>query len=257
MKMNKHLRLKHLLLNSLVITAFVTASIGTNSVAATATGSKTFSLKATNGKSASSGAGIIATLKKDRSRKTPKKGKEFRARTFVLGVSDGTIGINASPAPSNNSYVIVHYHDQAGKTLAPDKILQGKIGDTYFTSIQNIAGYSLSEVPANTTGTFSSSQQSVTYVYGLTNVKADNSASTSNKKRDSGVSSKLTTQATHKSQTKNATPNVANQADVTSRNLPQTGIKQGVQLSFQGLGFLSIFGGLIGTWCSRKGIKYS
>lgn len=257
MKMNEHLRLKHLLLSSLVITAFVTASIGTNSVAAAATGSKTFSLKATNGKSASSGAGIIATFKKDRLRKTPKKGKKFRARTFVLGVSDGTMadteGINASPVPSNNSYVTVHYHGQTGKILAPDKILQGKIGDTYFTSIQNIAGYSLSEVPANTTGTFSSSQQSVTYVYGLTDVKADSSASTANK----GVSSKIATLAPHKSQTKNATSNVVSQADVTSRILPQTGGNQGVQLSFQGLGFLSIFGGLIGTWCSRKGIKYS
>ena len=221
--MNEHLRLKHLLLSSLVITAFVTASIGTNSVAAAATGSKTFSLKATNGKSASSGAGIIATFKKDRLRKTPKKGKKFRARTFVLGVSDGTMadteGINASPVPSNNSYVTVHYHGQTGKILAPDKILQGKIGDTYFTSIQNIAGYSLSA--------------------------------------NKGVSSKIATLAPHKSQTKNATSNVVSQADVTSRNLPQTGVKQGVQLSFQGLGFLSIFGGLIGTWCSRKGTKYS
>ena len=216
-----HLKLKKLLLTTLPIVIFVATSIGTNPVVAATTGSKTFSLKATNGKSASSGAGIIATFKKDRLRKTPKKGKKFRARTFVLGVSDGTMadteGINASPVPSNNSYVTVHYHGQTGKILAPDKILQGKIGDTYFTSIQNIAGYSLSEVPANTTGTFSSSQQSVTYVYGLTDVKAD----------------------------------------VTSRNLPQTGVKQGVQLSFQGLGFLSIFGGLIGTWCSRKGTKYS
>ncbi|WP_278951014.1 MucBP domain-containing protein [Lactobacillus apis] len=268
---NRHLKFKELLLNSLAIVAFGTTSIGTNPVAGATTGSSTFSLRASDGKSATYGAGNIATPKKEKLRKTSKKDGKNGSRTFVLGASDGTMtnteDEDAAPTSGDKGYVTVHYLDRTGKTLAPDKILQGKIGSTYSTSSRKITGYSLFAAPTIATGTYNSKQQSITYVYELTeavgivessaDVETDNAASTSNKKRDSGVSSKLTTQATHKSQTKNATPNVANQADVTSRNLPQTGIKQGVQLSFQGLGFLSIFGGLIGTWCSRKGIKYS
>ncbi|WLS84826.1 MucBP domain-containing protein [Lactobacillus apis] len=244
---NRHLKFKELLLNSLAIVAFGTTSIGTNPVAGATTGSSTFSLRASDGKSATYGAGNIATPKKEKLRKTSKKDGKNCSRTFVLGASDGTMtnteDEDAAPTPGDKGYVTVHYLDRTGKTLTPDKILQGKIGSTYSTSARKITGYSLFTAPAITTGTYNSKQQSITYVYELTGAV--------------GIVESSADVETDKSQTKNATPNVANQADVTSRNLPQTGIKQGVQLSFQGLGFLSIFGGLIGTWCSRKGIKYS
>ena len=276
---NRHLKFKKLLLNSLAIVAFGATSIGTNPVAAATTCSRTFSLRASDGKSATSGAGSIAAPKKEKLRKTPKKGEKIGSRTFVLGASDGTMAdtedADAAPTPSDKGYVTVHYLDRTGKTLAPDKILQGKIGDNYSTSAQKITGYSLFEAPANATGTFSSNHQSITYVYELTDavidgdavgigiaessagVEADNAASTANKKSNSAASSKVTPLVAHKSQAKNVTLNTASHANVTSRSLPQTGVNKGSQLTLLGLGFLSIFGGLIGAWFSRKGKKLS
>ncbi|AIS09772.1 hypothetical protein LACWKB8_1517 [Lactobacillus sp. wkB8] len=61
--------------------------------------------------------------------------------------------------------VTVHYLDEAGKKLAEDKILNGKIGDSYSSEPQDIAGYVLKTTPANAKGTFTDKVQEVTYVY--------------------------------------------------------------------------------------------
>ena len=123
---NRHLKFKELLLNSLAIVAFGATSIGTNPVAAATTGSKTFSLRASDGKSATSAAGSIAAPKKEKLRKTPKKGEKIGSHTFVLGASDGTMAdtedADAAPTPSDKGYVTVQYLDRTGKTLAPDKM---------------------------------------------------------------------------------------------------------------------------------------
>ncbi|MEB3362838.1 MucBP domain-containing protein [Lactobacillus sp. R2/2] len=39
--------------------------------------------------------------------------------------------------------VTVHYRDEAGATLAPDQILSGRIGESYSSEPQDIAGYVL------------------------------------------------------------------------------------------------------------------
>ncbi|WP_294762456.1 MucBP domain-containing protein [uncultured Lactobacillus sp.] len=61
--------------------------------------------------------------------------------------------------------VTVHYLDEAGKKLAPDQILSGKIGDSYSSEPQDIAGYVLKTTPANAKGTYTDKVQEVTYVY--------------------------------------------------------------------------------------------
>ena len=61
--------------------------------------------------------------------------------------------------------VTVHYLDEAGKKLAEDKILNGKIGDSYSSEPQDIAGYVVKATPANAKGTYTDKVQEVTYVY--------------------------------------------------------------------------------------------
>ncbi|WP_294891913.1 MucBP domain-containing protein [uncultured Lactobacillus sp.] len=61
--------------------------------------------------------------------------------------------------------VTVHYRDETGATLAPDQILSGKIGDSYSSEPQNIAGYVVKTTPANAKGTYTDKVQEVTYVY--------------------------------------------------------------------------------------------
>ncbi|WP_294955760.1 MucBP domain-containing protein, partial [uncultured Lactobacillus sp.] len=61
--------------------------------------------------------------------------------------------------------VTVHYLDETGKKLVEDKILNGKIGDSYNSEPQDIAGYVLKTTPANAKGTYTDKVQEVTYVY--------------------------------------------------------------------------------------------
>ncbi len=210
---NRHLKFKKLLLNSLAIVAFGATSIGTNPVAAATTGSKTFSLRASDGKSATSGAGSIAAPKKEKLRKTPKKGEKIGSRTFVLGASDGTMA-DATTISGDRGYVIVHYLDRLGNQIAPYKTLQGKIGQSYVCSAQNIPGYTLSNHPENATGIFSANQQSVNYIYNYT----DNKASLGTKKAGAGVRIASSNTTNHNSRNSKSSM----QSSVNYSSLPPT-----------------------------------
>ncbi|EBB5818257.1 class 1 internalin InlJ [Listeria monocytogenes] len=61
--------------------------------------------------------------------------------------------------------VTVNYVDDTGKTLAPSETLNGNVGDTYNTTAKQIEGYTLSTEPTNATGQFTSSAQTVNYIY--------------------------------------------------------------------------------------------
>ncbi|EPX7432782.1 class 1 internalin InlJ [Listeria monocytogenes] len=61
--------------------------------------------------------------------------------------------------------VTVNYVDDTGKTLAPSETLNGNVGDTYNTTAKQIEGYTLSTKPTNVTGQFTSSAQTVNYIY--------------------------------------------------------------------------------------------
>ncbi|EAF6547250.1 class 1 internalin InlJ [Listeria monocytogenes] len=61
--------------------------------------------------------------------------------------------------------VTVNYVDDTGKTLAPSETLNGNVGDTYNATAKQIEGYTLSTEPTNATGQFTSSEQTVNYIY--------------------------------------------------------------------------------------------
>ena len=71
--------------------------------------------------------------------------------------------------------VTVHYQDEYGNTVAPDRIIQGRIGDGYTTGAETVSGYTLKTRPDNATGFFISSPQSVTYVYSKNDGQTNNS----------------------------------------------------------------------------------
>ncbi|EFQ5577682.1 class 1 internalin InlJ [Listeria monocytogenes] len=61
--------------------------------------------------------------------------------------------------------ITVNYVDDTGKTLAPSETLNGNVGDTYNATAKQIDGYTLSAEPTNATGQFTSSSQTVNYIY--------------------------------------------------------------------------------------------
>ncbi|MBF2350431.1 MucBP domain-containing protein [Listeria marthii] len=70
--------------------------------------------------------------------------------------------------------ITVQYVDEEGNELAPSEILLGNIDDEYRSSAKEIAGYTLTETPANAQGIFSAEEQTVTYVYSKDPVPAAN-----------------------------------------------------------------------------------
>ncbi|MGX6427691.1 DUF5776 domain-containing protein [Levilactobacillus yonginensis] len=61
--------------------------------------------------------------------------------------------------------VTVHYVDEQGNTLKPDKTLTGSLGDVYKTAPLSIDGYKLVKTIGDESGKFTSANQSVTYTY--------------------------------------------------------------------------------------------
>ncbi|MCO6534371.1 MucBP domain-containing protein, partial [Lactobacillus sp.] len=190
-------------------------------------------------------------------KKANKKGPKTASKTFVL-----------EAAPGN---VVVHYRDSTGKTLAPDQFLKGKVGANYTATAQNIAGYTLTTKPSNETGIFTDKLQNVTYVYDIDGAIVDGDAigiglaeAGAGVKVDPETKVSKTAAATGKKVAKSAPvanfkgKNATQKAAVIAGNdsehrLPQTGADTSSHAEALGLGFLSIFGGLIGAWFSRKG----
>ncbi|HAC1488600.1 TPA_asm: class 1 internalin InlJ [Listeria monocytogenes] len=70
-----------------------------------------------------------------------------------------------APQPIKGEDVTVHYLDDKGEKLADDEVLSGNLGDPYTSSAKDIPDYTLTTTPDNATGTFTTTSQSVTYVY--------------------------------------------------------------------------------------------
>ncbi|NLR10483.1 MULTISPECIES: DUF5776 domain-containing protein [Lactobacillaceae] len=69
------------------------------------------------------------------------------------------------PTPQTSQPVTVHYVDDQGQTLKPDKTLTGKLGESYKTTPLDIDGYALTQTAGEESGTFGSTAKSVTYTY--------------------------------------------------------------------------------------------
>ncbi|EAE3909572.1 class 1 internalin InlJ [Listeria monocytogenes] len=70
-----------------------------------------------------------------------------------------------APQPIKGEDVTVHYLDDKGEKLAADEVLSGNLDDPYTSSAKDIPDYTLTTTPDNATGTFTTTSQSVTYVY--------------------------------------------------------------------------------------------
>ncbi|EAE8307088.1 class 1 internalin InlJ [Listeria monocytogenes] len=70
-----------------------------------------------------------------------------------------------APQPIKGEDVTVHYLDDKGEKLADDEVLSGNLDDPYASSAKDIPDYTLTTTPDNATGTFTTTSQSVTYVY--------------------------------------------------------------------------------------------
>ncbi|EAG1700963.1 class 1 internalin InlJ [Listeria monocytogenes] len=70
-----------------------------------------------------------------------------------------------APQPIKGEDVTVHYLDDKGEKLAADEVLSGNLDDPYTSTAKDIPDYTLTTIPDNATGTFTTTSQSVTYVY--------------------------------------------------------------------------------------------
>ena len=101
--------------------------------------------------------------------KTKPTGKFSGTETEVTYVYTKNASVNpggtAGRQPIVGGSVTVHYQDETGKQLAPDQILTGNVGEGYLTQEVALAGYKLTQRPANATGFYTANPQSVTYIY--------------------------------------------------------------------------------------------
>lgn len=67
--------------------------------------------------------------------------------------------------PQAGGNVTVKYEDTAHKSLAPDVVKSGNVGEAYTTEKKDIAGYTFKEVQGSASGKFTDQAQTVTYVY--------------------------------------------------------------------------------------------
>ena len=90
-------------------------------------------------------------------------GMNSTQQTIVLNGRAADIGWVDPPVPTGE--VIVEYQDTEGTTLSENEVLSGPIGEDYLSTAKDIQGYTLTEVPENATGVFTTLPISVTYVY--------------------------------------------------------------------------------------------
>ena len=175
----------------------------------------------------------------------------------------GTPSTPSVPVPSKAANVTVHYQDKDGKTLSPDEILSGNIGDGYISNTKEIPGYVLMERPNNATGFFGSNPQDVTYVYqkagqiGTGNenenvVPAKSSSKTGTTNKASQKKSAISGHYAQQTDPQKDQASSVSTASSKESTLPQTGNNKTEKTSLFGLGLLAILGSLTSGWFTRK-----
>ena len=192
-------------------------------------------------------------------------------------VNTGTTATSpAAIAPA----VTVHYQDEYGNTIAPDRVVQGRIGDGYTTGAETVSGYSLKTRPDNATGFFSNNPQSVTYVYSKSagnttdTTPADNTTTAENEPTPIPTHKTKKSKAVKHHQTANKGLKERHQAKRQTRltatsgklnraandpqkgrqdnTLPQTGTEKRNSLAMLALGSLALATALGAAWLNRK-----
>lgn len=85
--------------------------------------------------------------------------------TGVFTDEDQTITYVYTKDAVRGGDITVKYVDTDGTEIAPTEILSGNVGDTYATAIMHIDGYTLSTIDGNANGTFTNTDQIITYIY--------------------------------------------------------------------------------------------
>ena len=188
-----------------------------------------------------------------------------------------TVTSPAAIAPA----VTVHYQDEYGNTIAPDRVVQGRIGDGYTTGAETVSGYSLKTRPDNATGFFNNNPQSVTYVYSKSagnttdTIPSDNTASAENEPtpipthktkksktfkhcqtankglRERHQAKRQTTRLAATSGKLNKAANEP-QKGRQDNTLPQTGAEKRNSFAMLALGSLALATALGAAWLNRK-----
>lgn len=143
-----------------------------------------------------------------------------------------------SDSPTTITYVynkqqVIHnrvkYVDENGKEIHVSQSISGRIGESYDATTKDfklsIEGYTLDEekLPANAKGTFSDTQETITYVY-KENVEPSNSTSSTDTHQSKDSSKK------YHPKSDSTTQNMSNK----NKNLPKSGEKQSLWLTSLG-----------------------
>ena len=89
--------------------------------------------------------------------------------------------------PVAGANVIAKYVDDKGNSINDNAVLNGNVGDAFTTDQKIIPGYTFKEVQGNTTGTYTDTEQVVTYVY-TKNTEIDTTQTPTNKENNNTTS---------------------------------------------------------------------
>ncbi len=89
--------------------------------------------------------------------------------TYTVVNSTGHVGTKTAMVHiierKNGAPVTISYIDEDGKSISPDIVLSGKLGEAYESKAIIKDGYELISTPDNAKGTFTEKEQKVTYIY--------------------------------------------------------------------------------------------
>ena len=161
-----------------------------------------------------------------------------------------------SSAPIKGEDVIVHYQDEQGRTIAPNEVLNGNIGDGYISTAKDIAGYTLKTRPKNAKGFFSGTKQNVTYVYSKTTSKTEGETAGNGNKGNEVNSATLSSSDSYSDHTNavgsdNDSLNSTN-SSIDNQQLPKTGSERKSQLAAIALGSITLTNALALLWAKIK-----
>ena len=161
-----------------------------------------------------------------------------------------------SSAPIKGEDVIVHYQDEQGRTIAPNEVLNGNIGDGYISTAKNIAGYTLKTRPKNAKGFFSGTKQNVTYVYSKTTSKTEGETAGNGNKGNEVNSATLSSSSRYGNRTNALGSNTDSlhsaNSSIDNQQLPKTGSERKSQLAAIALGSITLTNALALLWTKIK-----
>lgn len=158
--------------------------------------------------------------------------------TYEYTAADATV---VTP-PVQTSTVTVHYVDLNGKTISPDEITTGNVGDPYVAYFPLISDYYMTTFPDGWHGNYTSSPIDVTYVYQTLDDILNGSTVTSAATADTTAPAASNVAASDKTTT----------VKQVAATLPATGIDATSDLSLLGMTILGLGAVAFVDWKAKK-----